>query len=100
MIDWPPIRRRARTGKSDICVMASPAYLVRYDAARRRLWVLGQRCHHGATGALLTGVAAGLLAARVHVRGLVTVAAAGSLMMVHDWQDRGLWFERGVGTQP
>ena len=80
--------------------MSRPAQLIRYDAGRRRLWVLGQRCHHGAGGAVLTGVAAGLLAARVHVRGLMTLVAAGSLLMVHDWQDRSVWFERGVGTQP
>jgi hypothetical protein len=24
-----------------------------YDRVRRRLWICGQRCHHGATGALL-----------------------------------------------
>ena len=27
--------------------------LLIYDGARRRLWIAGQRCHHGATGALL-----------------------------------------------
>lgn len=51
-----------------------------YDTARRRLWLGGQRCHHGATGALL--------------------ALAGFALMVHDWHDRSMWFERGWGTQP
>jgi hypothetical protein len=46
-----------------------------YDRSLRRLWIRGQRCHHGATGFLL--------------------AAAGLLMMVHDWKDRALWFRRG-----
>ena len=27
---------------------------IHYDAVRRRLWICGQRCHHGATGAVLT----------------------------------------------
>jgi hypothetical protein len=32
---------------------------LQYDAPRRRLWILGQRCHHGATGSLMA--AAGCL---------------------------------------
>ena len=52
--------------------MASP---VRYDSLQRRLWISGQRCHHGATGALLT--------------------ALGCALMLHDWHDRGDWFTRG-----
>jgi hypothetical protein len=51
-----------------------------YDSRRRRLWVLGQRCHHGATGALL--------------------AAVGAVLMAHDWKDRTIWFQRGWGSQP
>jgi hypothetical protein len=74
---------------------------IEYDAARRRLWVFGQRCHHGATGVLLTGAAAaGLAAARLSPPLTVALAATGSLLMVHDWKDRGMWFERGYGTQP
>lgn len=53
---------------------------VTYDSRRRRLWILGQRCHHGATGALLAGL--------------------GAFLMVHDWKDRYMWFERGAGNQP
>ena len=33
-----------------------------YDRQLRRLWIRGQRCHHGATGALLAGVGAFALA--------------------------------------
>ena len=51
-----------------------------YDAGLRRLWIRGQRWHHGATGALLV--------------------AAGGLLMAHDWKDRGLWFARGWQDQP
>jgi hypothetical protein len=49
------------------------------DLHRRRLWVGGQRVHHGLTGILF--------------------AAAGFALMAHDWKDRPLWFERGVGSQ-
>ena len=60
-----------------------------------------QRCHHGATGVLLTGVAvAGLGANRRKSAGVVTLAATGSVLMMHDWKDRQIWFERGWGTQP
>ncbi|HEX4110071.1 MAG TPA: hypothetical protein VHX88_18200 [Solirubrobacteraceae bacterium] len=73
---------------------------IEYDGARRRLWVLGQRCHHGATGALIAlagtvGLAAG---GRHPIRG--AAVAAGGLLMVHDWKDRSIWFVPGHGTQP
>jgi hypothetical protein len=72
-----------------------------YDAAKRRLWLFGQRCHHGATGALLAGVAlGGLLSARVDPRSAVGLVASGSLLMAHDWHDRYIWFERGHQHQP
>ncbi len=54
--------------------------LVRYDAGRRRLWLAGQRVHHGLTGALLF--------------------AAGTALMVHDWKDRSLWFRVRRDTEP
>jgi hypothetical protein len=74
--------------------------LIEYDAVRRRVWVLGQRCHHGATGALLTATALGAFAtARLRPFGLGALAATGSLLMVHDWKDRAVWFERGAGAQ-
>jgi hypothetical protein len=49
--------------------------LLRYDAERRRVWICGQRLHHGLTGALLT--------------------AAGIALMVHDRRDRSIWFRPG-----
>jgi hypothetical protein len=74
---------------------------IHYDAVRRRLWILGRRCHHGAGGALLTGAAAyGLAAAKLRPRGLLTLALTGSVLMAHDWHDRALWFERGRQRQP
>jgi hypothetical protein len=49
--------------------------LVRLDLARRRVWICGQRVHHGATGILL--------------------AAFGAALVAHDWKDRPVWFARG-----
>jgi hypothetical protein len=74
---------------------------IEYDSLRRRLWILGQRCHHGATGAMLTGGAlVGAGAGRLALREGAALAGAGTLLMAHDWKDRSLWFERGRGTQP
>jgi hypothetical protein len=82
--------------------------LVEYDALRHRLWILGQRCHHGATGTLVAAAAFLVLAAESAVqpdpdpapRSLFAAAAAGgALMMAHDWKDRAIWFERGRGSQ-
>jgi hypothetical protein len=47
------------------------------DLTRRRVWVAGQRVHHGATGLLL--------------------ALFGTVLMAHDWKDRPVWFRRGAG---
>ena len=69
---------------------------VEYDALRRRLWILGQRCHHGAAGTLVAGAAA-LLAPR---RSRLPLTLAGSVLMVHDWKDRTIWFQPGRGSQP
>ena len=49
--------------------------LIRYDPTLRRVWIVNQRLHHGLAGAMLT--------------------AAGMALIVHDWQDRGHWLERG-----
>jgi hypothetical protein len=80
--------------------------LVEYDSLRRRLWIRGQRCHHGATGSVVAALACfGLIVepvppARLLARTRPILAlAAGGAMMIHDWKDRSLWFERGYGTQ-
>ena len=80
--------------------------LVEYDSLRHRLWILGQRCHHGATGTLVAAAAFLALAAESAVdpdpapRSLfAAVAAGGAMMMAHDWKDRSIWFERGRGSQ-
>ena len=72
--------------------------LVHYDAMRRRLWIAGQRCHHGATGALLT--TAGALLALRRSPAMIALVATGSVLMAHDWHDRALWFKPGWGNQP
>ena len=81
--------------------------IVEYDALRRRLWIRGQRCHHGATGSVVAGLAfVGLIADPASpVRQLrrsptILALAAGAGLMIHDWKDRSVWFERGYGTQP
>jgi hypothetical protein len=58
-----------------------------YDRRLHRLWIRGQRCHHGATGALLASMGA-------------MAVAAGGLLMAHDWKDRAVWFARGPQSQP
>jgi hypothetical protein len=74
---------------------------LRYDTHHRRLWIAGQRCHHGATGAVLTGLAAGaLIASRAHVLHLTALVATGAVLMAHDWRDRALWFQPGHQGQP
>jgi hypothetical protein len=87
----------------------SAGKLVEYDGPRHRLWILGQRCHHGATGSVVAAAAfAALIRDPVAVvrpsagpRSMLALAAAGggALMMVHDWKDRSIWFERGRGSQ-
>ena len=75
-------------------------HVMHYDRRRRRLWIAGQRCHHGATGVLVAGVAAGtVVATRRHLAGLGALIAAGGMLMAHDWHDRGLWFQPGHQSQ-
>ena len=72
---------------------------VHYDAVKRRVWIYGQRCHHGATGVLLAAAGAGLAALKAPPAAAVLLAA-GSALILHDWHDRSLWFERGWQNQP
>jgi hypothetical protein len=71
-------------------------HLVDYDPALRRLWIGGQRLHHGATGAAFAALGiAGLAARRLPVRDCVPMTLIGASLMAHDWKDRGSWFRRG-----
>jgi hypothetical protein len=77
--------------------------VVEYDSTRRRVWIGGQRCHHGATGSIVaTTACAGLVTGRKVTssdRPLLALALAGWALMVHDWKDRSIWFQRGRGPE-
>jgi len=77
--------------------------LLEYDSTRRRLWIGGQRCHHGATGSIVaTTACARLVSGRRGTpaeRPLVALALAGWALMVHDWKDRSIWFQPGRGPE-
>jgi hypothetical protein len=96
--------RNSRRGIAAITPPPARRYaggIVRYDAGRRRVWVAGQRLHHGSTGAVLTGVAlTGLAAHRFSPRGGLEWALLGSALMAHDWHDRSHWFRRGAQEDP
>jgi hypothetical protein len=85
----------------------TPARLFEYDARRRRLWIRGQRCQHGATGMLVAlAGCVGLIASYApaprqdaDARPLVVLALAGGALMAHDWNDRSVWFQRGRGPR-
>ncbi len=49
--------------------------LVGYDPIQKRMWVGGQRLHHGVTG--------------------IALALLGGVLVAHDWKDRTVWFRRG-----
>jgi hypothetical protein len=75
--------------------------IVEYDGFRRRVWIFGQRCHHGATGSAVAGVAcARLLIERQLGSSGFALVLTGGVLMAHDWKDHDLWFERGRGSQP
>jgi hypothetical protein len=70
--------------------------LLGLDLQRRRLWVGGQRLHHGLTGAGLAGaVLTGLVLRRSASGRRLALLIAGAALMAHDWKDRGVWFRRG-----
>jgi hypothetical protein len=71
--------------------------LVGFDTERRRLWVGGQRLHHGLTGTALAGAGLAQLMIRRSANGrLLASLLAGGALMAHDWKDRGVWFRRGA----
>ena len=73
--------------------------LIEYDWLHRRLWILGQRCHHGATGSIVALAAAlGLVLDATTSPSLIALAT-GSLLMAHDWKDKSVRFQRGRGSQ-
>jgi hypothetical protein len=66
------------------------------DLRLRRMWVGGQRLHHGLTGVAVTTVGLSqLVAHRSTANRAVAVALLGGVLMAHDWKDRSVWFQRG-----
>jgi hypothetical protein len=74
--------------------------ILEYDSLRRRLWILGQRCHHGATGSIVAAIACAGLVIKPARPSSLMVLATGSALMAHDWKDHPIWFQRGHGNQP
>ncbi len=60
--------------------------LIQQFPTGRRVWIGGQRCHHGAVGAL--AIAVGLWA---HSPATIL---AGALLSAHDAHDIRIWFRR------
>lgn len=70
--------------------------LLGYDPERRRVWVAGQRLHHGTTGIALAGTAlARLIRGRASAGRSIAAILAGGALVAHDWKDRSIWFKRG-----
>ncbi len=69
-----------------------------YDPQLRRLWIGGQRLHHGVTGIALAGAGLMRLARRSAIARHRALAwtLAGSALVAHDWKDRSVWFRRGL----
>ncbi|MBV9837920.1 MAG: hypothetical protein JO156_07365 [Solirubrobacterales bacterium] len=73
--------------------------LVEYDALEHRVWILGQRCHHGATGSIVAVAGCVVLLGERHgLKSLVPLMVVGGFLMAHDWKDRSVWFKRGYGS--
>ena len=71
--------------------------IVAMDPELRRLWVGGQRLHHGLTGVALAAVGLARLAAgRTDASRAIAWTLAGGVLMAHDWKDRSVWFRRGA----
>jgi hypothetical protein len=71
------------------------------DHERRRMWLFGQRCHHGAGGVLVAAAGLTALAAgRLGGTRFAALAVTGAALMAHDWHDRALWFAPGPQSQP
>jgi hypothetical protein len=81
--------------------------LVEYDKLRNRVWIFGQRCHHGATGSLVATLACVNLVLGPATdmrqlggpRSMLALAAAGGALMIHDWKDHSVWFAREPGRR-
>jgi hypothetical protein len=70
--------------------------LLGVDPELRRVWVGGQRLHHGLTGIAVAGASLTNLALRrSEASRAVAWALAGGVLIAHDWKDRSVWFRGG-----
>jgi hypothetical protein len=70
--------------------------LLGVDPELRRVWIGGQRLHHGLTGiAVASASLANLAVRRSELNRAIAWALAGGVLMAHDWKDRSAWFRRG-----
>jgi hypothetical protein len=70
--------------------------IVGLDPELRRLWVGGQRLHHGLTGIALAAASIGNLALRRSaLNRALALTLAGGVLIAHDWKDRSVWFRLG-----
>ena len=73
--------------------------IIGIDPELRRLWIGGQRLHHGLTGIAVTSAAMAQLVTRRSEAGrAIAWALAGGVLMAHDWKDRSVWFRLGAQT--
>ena len=71
--------------------------IVGVDPELRRLWIGGQRLHHGLTGvAVASAGLARLATGRAAATRALPWMLAGGFLMAHDWKDRAVWFRRGA----
>ncbi len=71
--------------------------LVGYDPELRRVWVAGQRLHHGATGLGLAAI--GVASMVRHRPRALAWTMLGSALCAHDWKDRSVWFVGGAQAE-
>jgi hypothetical protein len=70
--------------------------LLGVDPELRRVWIGGQRLHHGLTGiAVASASLANLALRRSELNRAIAWALAGGVLIAHDWKDRSAWFRRG-----
>ena len=70
--------------------------IIGFDPKLRRLWIGGQRLHHGVTGLAVLGAGVTqLLTRRTGPNRALAWTLAGGAMIAHDWKDRAVWFRRG-----
>jgi hypothetical protein len=71
--------------------------LLGWDRELRRLWVGGQRLHHGVTGLAFSaaGLTHLLVTRRPDPSRAIAWTLAGATLIAHDWKDRAVWFKRG-----